>query len=65
MRKVYLATTPNLNTGYIAGNNKEFHRIICDELELAQHLIEGWSCYELTGIKKIESVETTVIEAKE
>lgn len=40
-------------------------QIITDDHVLARYIKQQWECYLFTGLKKIESVETTVIEKNE
>ena len=53
---------------YLAINNKKAccenvpHQIFTDEIALASYIREQWDCYLFDGLKKIQSVETTVIE---
>ena len=40
-------------------------QILLDEHDLINYIKSGWECYILTGLKKVESVQTTVIECDE
>lgn len=44
-------------------DNESICKIVTDEIELARHIKDNWACYIMNGLSKVESVETTVIEA--
>jgi len=63
MANVYLAlATKESNANYDPLRTQQASQIFTDDLKLAQYIQAQWDCYIFTGLKKVGSVETTIIE---